>query len=250
MKQLVMVDGPDFVGKTTFIQSMVKRIEERVPTVEHPALTVTHNRLLGGSPFSEMVRSYILNPDNPMDDFAALYIVLGANLNTLLTTVVDMFKTNDIVFLDRSFVSTIAYQTAQMMNHPLSSKYVYAALSENANLVNRASGRAMMHLKSLGIDITQVYLNGSDELLDSRIREIGDRFENSSETQSFTRAYYRKLINLLKEKPQLQKAYFPSDTQYLDQTRFTSFVFEYNDDGEFPETAESNLLTYLVNNAR
>jgi dTMP kinase len=98
---IIYFDGPDGVGKTT----QLKLAEESLLKNNHKVYVT---RTIGGTPIGELLRNVILS-DNDRPPETDLHIAL-ASQHALAGDILNRRKQGEIVLIDRSPLSIIAYQ--------------------------------------------------------------------------------------------------------------------------------------------
>jgi dTMP kinase len=101
--KMIMFDGPDGVGKTTQLQ-LVKT------AAKDAGLQVFSARINGGTPFGELLRNAMLS-SVPRSALADLHVALAMSLN-LASELVQVRATHDLILIDRSPLSVLAFQVA------------------------------------------------------------------------------------------------------------------------------------------
>ncbi len=103
MSQFIVIEGTcDGAGKTTLVNGLASAFAERgTPTY----LT----REPGGSPFGEVVRSILLDPDIPLTPESELFLFL-ADRAQHTETIREKLTEGTVVISDRYSLSTLAYQ--------------------------------------------------------------------------------------------------------------------------------------------
>lgn len=98
---LVYIDGPDGVGKTT-------QLELAAQTLAEAGHKVHTTRCMGGTPIGEMLREAALSDtERPVE--TDLYIAMACH-HALLQEVLPRRRAGEIILVDRSPISIIAYQ--------------------------------------------------------------------------------------------------------------------------------------------
>lgn len=120
--KLIIIDGPDWVGKTTQIK-LVKNV------LEEDGQTVYLCRASGGSPFGEALRNVSLS-DIPRPTSADLYVHL-AMYAASLPLVQYHRNIRDIIICDRGPCSIMAYQVfAGGLNKSIGLKYMKQVIND------------------------------------------------------------------------------------------------------------------------
>lgn len=154
---IIYFDGPDGAGKTTQLHLVAE-------TLRQTGHTVHSTRTLGGTPIGESLRQAALSGyERPAE--TDLHIAL-ASCHALASEVLARRSAGEIVLIDRSPLSMIAYQVC---GDGLDEKQGFAAADEVMELIRP--------------DLTVVYM-ASDETLQTRrkqrVHDDGDYFENKS----------------------------------------------------------------------
>jgi len=102
--KLIVLEGPEGVGKTTQVALLSQYLE----SIEVPHVTL---REPGGSPLGERVRALVLDPAHDVHPRAEALLFLAARAQ-LMHVVRAHLSLGEVVLLDRFFLSTYAYQIA------------------------------------------------------------------------------------------------------------------------------------------
>ena len=178
--QIIAIDGPDGVGKTTQIHLLAAHLAEQGADVH-----VT--RASGGTPIGEELRkaSLSLHPRRPETD---VYISLA--MHTELGYDIQARKAaGQVVLVDRSPLAVLGYNLGG------------SQLADEALAIDTCTTL----LKLWDID-TFIYLDAAQPVLDDRrhLRGNTDYFENQdSEFHHRVRAGYEKGLRLLQSHPEL-----------------------------------------------
>lgn len=101
----ITFEGPDGAGKTSILNSIMKRLNESGET------SVVFTREPGGSPIAEQIRHIILNPDHiEMDIRTEALLYAASRRQHLVETIFPALKAGKIVICDRFVDSSIVYQ--------------------------------------------------------------------------------------------------------------------------------------------
>ena len=102
--QFITVEGIEGVGKSTNIDTLVKRIE----AAGHKVLTT---REPGGTPFAEDIREILMNrSDEPVPEIAELLLMFAARSFNVNNVILPALEAGTWVVCDRFTDSTRAYQ--------------------------------------------------------------------------------------------------------------------------------------------
>lgn len=103
--KFITVEGPDGAGKTTLIQGLTERLEEKL------AVPLKLTREPGGDPIAEQIREVILSPENiALDARAEALLYAASRRQHLIHTVIPALEAGQMVLCDRFVDSSIAYQ--------------------------------------------------------------------------------------------------------------------------------------------
>lgn len=102
---LVVIDGPDRVGKSTQVARLARRLEE-----EGRAVKVS--REPGGDQVGEALRTVIL--ETQLDPWTELLLFLAGRARHLAEVVEPALRGGELVLLDRYTPSTLVYQGAML----------------------------------------------------------------------------------------------------------------------------------------
>lgn len=158
---LIVFEGMESCGKTTQIRLLAERLMK-----EGRACSVV--REPGGTPVGESIRTMILHGTDPMFDSTRALLFMAARSQSYATMIRPRLQRNEVVLLDRCWVSTYCYQ------HELE-------LTEVEYLAQFACG------KDYWIpDLAMVFEIGLDEMWSRMARDLSsvgrgaDRFERES----------------------------------------------------------------------
>jgi dTMP kinase len=108
--KLVMIDGPDGVGKTTQIELLRQSLEEQ-------QYKVATTRIHGGTPIGEWLRALSVDPSIPRSPRTDFFLTLA--IHAELAMAMPKIKAEaDIVLMDRSPLSLWAYQVRGEQQNP------------------------------------------------------------------------------------------------------------------------------------
>lgn len=99
----ITFEGIDGSGKSTQIEKLRKRLEEKGASVEV-------YRDPGGAAVSEQIREILLNPDLEIDPVTELLLFSASRSQLMAENVLPGLNEGKVVILDRFFDSTTAYQ--------------------------------------------------------------------------------------------------------------------------------------------
>ena len=102
---LVVLDGPEGVGKTTQVAALVRRLAAA-------GVAAHGHREPGGTPLGEAVRALLLDPRQGDVTPRAEALLFMAARAQLMARVEAQLAAGEVVVLDRFFLSTYAYQIA------------------------------------------------------------------------------------------------------------------------------------------
>ena len=102
---LIVLEGPEGAGKTTQLRLLADWLGERdvdVIAVREP----------GGTPVGDQIRRVLLDPASDIVPRAEALLFMASRAQLVQREVLPALATNQIVLLDRFFLSTYAYQVA------------------------------------------------------------------------------------------------------------------------------------------
>lgn len=100
----ITIEGPEGSGKTTAVDSAVKKLEEM-------GYTIVRTREPGGTPIAEQIRNVILDKGNTaMDKRTEALLYAASRRQHLVEKVWPALKEGKIVICDRYLDSSLAYQ--------------------------------------------------------------------------------------------------------------------------------------------
>jgi dTMP kinase len=99
----ITIEGGEGVGKTTLTQKLGEHLEKK-------GYQVLRTREPGGSPFSEQMRNFLLNPHIVIGERAELFLFLASRAEHLDKLILPALRAGKIVICERFNDSTIAYQ--------------------------------------------------------------------------------------------------------------------------------------------
>jgi dTMP kinase len=100
--RIIMIDGPDGVGKTTQLALLAEHLRQR-------GYNVYSNRINGGTAMGEALRQVYLDPHLPRPPETDLYIILAMHA-ALASELLQRRQAGEICLVDRSPLSILAYQ--------------------------------------------------------------------------------------------------------------------------------------------
>ncbi len=101
--RLVVFEGVEGVGKTTQLDRLVARLAAA-------GVNVARFREPGGTPVGDRIRQVLLDPGTLMDARTEALLFMASRAELVATAVRPALAAGAIVFLDRFFLSTYAYQ--------------------------------------------------------------------------------------------------------------------------------------------
>ena len=102
--KFITIEGPDGSGKTSVVEQLKKKLEER-------ACSVFTTREPGGSPIAEQIREVILDVDNTAMDARTEALLFAAQRRQhLVEKIVPNLQAGKMVISDRFIHSSLAYQ--------------------------------------------------------------------------------------------------------------------------------------------
>lgn len=102
---LIVLEGPEGAGKTTQLGRLTRWLEERDVT----AIVV---REPGGTPVGNEIRRLLLDPGSDIVPRTEALLFMASRAQLVQREIIPALATNQIVLLDRFFLSTYAYQVA------------------------------------------------------------------------------------------------------------------------------------------
>lgn len=103
--KFITVEGPDGAGKTTLIQGLTQKLEDKL------TVPLKLTREPGGDPIAEDIREVILSPENvALDPRAEALLYAASRRQHLVHTVLPALEGGHMVLCDRFVDSSIAYQ--------------------------------------------------------------------------------------------------------------------------------------------
>lgn len=117
--RLIVLEGPDGVGKTTQAQLLVARLR-----VARPARAVVALREPGGTPIGDELRHVLLDPARAIAPVTETLLFLASRAQLVRDVIQPHHRAAALIVLDRFFLSTYAYQIA---GHGLPAEAVRAA---------------------------------------------------------------------------------------------------------------------------
>lgn len=102
---LIVLEGPEGAGKTTQLRRITRWLDERhVPVIAA--------REPGGTPLGDEIRRLLLDPASDIVPRTESLLFMASRAQLVQREIVPALATNQIVLLDRFFLSTYAYQVA------------------------------------------------------------------------------------------------------------------------------------------
>src|SRR3954467_3110561 len=102
---LIVLEGPEGAGKTTQLRLLADWLgagDEAVIAVREP----------GGTPLGDQIRRLLLDPASDIVSRSEALLFMASRAQLVQREVLPALATNQIVLLDRFFLSTYAYQVA------------------------------------------------------------------------------------------------------------------------------------------
>lgn len=99
----VVLDGPDGCGKSTQAALLVARLRNL-------GRAVLHLREPGSTPVGELLRSLLLDNEVRLDPISEALLFTAARAELVRQVIAPALDRNEVVVVERCFVSTIAYQ--------------------------------------------------------------------------------------------------------------------------------------------
>lgn len=185
---LVTFEGIDGSGKSTQIRLLTEWLQVR-------KIPFHLFREPGGTEMSEQIRELLLHSSGPMDPVTELLLFSAARSQLVAERLIPLLQNDELVFLDRFYDSTIAYQG-------------YGRKSAAPDEIHRLN-----HLAAHGLvpDLT-IYLRISPNLARARrAEETDDRLEKEKDSffEQVTRGFEQlaeqssRIISLDAERPEL-----------------------------------------------
>tara|TARA_B100000700_G_scaffold157245_2_gene174553 strand:- start:5530 stop:6207 length:678 start_codon:yes stop_codon:yes gene_type:complete len=168
MAKLIVLEGPDGVGKTTtkeVIENQLKILGKTFETARHP----------GETKMGSVVRDIFISKEMDLSTLARVYLI-AANKVELMRQVINESKA-DYVILDRFDLSTVIYQSVGMM--------IEAGVGDDNRLVFDEAYKYIYKLLVNDIDhskvdeINYIVLDNHDDVLDVR---LGERDKDAMES--------------------------------------------------------------------
>ncbi len=101
--QFISFEGTEGVGKTTLITNVAK-------TLQQQGIDFIQTREPGGSPFAEILRDLLKNPNVIMNDESELLLMFSARCDHVAQVILPALEQGKWVLCDRFIDSTLAYQ--------------------------------------------------------------------------------------------------------------------------------------------
>ncbi len=102
---LIVLEGPEGVGKTTQVAKLAGRLAatgQRVVSLREP----------GGTPLGEVLRNAVLHSDMEIAPAAESLVFMAARAQLVVSEIKPAIEKGSTILLDRFFLSTYAYQVA------------------------------------------------------------------------------------------------------------------------------------------
>lgn len=152
---IVIFEGPDYVGKTTFAKIMQEKIAERYGKKVH------YFREPGSTESAEEIRQTIFKYDD-LEDYTQALLFTACRIEAYNKEVFPKLRAGEIVVMDRSLVSTLVYQ-------------------DNISQTLKISEPLLQHPLYMGTHIILCVLDANTDVLEKRREERG--IENHLDTR-------------------------------------------------------------------
>lgn len=120
----IIIEGPDYSGKSTLVEGLDKRLRDdgyEVETVREP----------GGTPLAEELRARVLRGETEGSPDCELFLFLAARADLFTRRVLPALEAGKIVIGDRGGPSTYAYQCKDDVSRDLFKRYKRIAMPMN-----------------------------------------------------------------------------------------------------------------------
>lgn len=186
MNRMIAIEGPDGAGKSTLMQALGQRMEER-------GLSVELGRQPGGTPAAEAIRELLLNPKVEMTALTQVYLFMASRTEYLETRVRPALLAGRTVICDRLDLSTIFYQTVEM-KHSLIERYGISTETAKQVVAFHKKIQEISRNSAEDIPLRYIILDADDEVLNARRPQSAtDRFESREKGfQKDMRSFYRQ----------------------------------------------------------
>lgn len=186
MNRMIAIEGPDGAGKSTLMQALGSRMEER-------GLPVELGRQPGGTPAAEAIRELLLNPKIEMTALTQVYLFMASRTEYLETRVRPALLAGRTVICDRLDLSTIFYQTVEM-KHSLIERYGISTETAKQVVAFHKKIQEISRNSAEDIPLRYIILDADDEVLNARRPQSAtDRFESREKGfQKDMRSFYRQ----------------------------------------------------------
>lgn len=110
MKYLFGIDGPNGAGKSRVIRLVTDMLRTDPSFRHHPVFTT---RFPGGTALGEVIRSTLLDKTTNISPFAEFHLFF-ADIAETFSKLIDSDNSHNVIWLtDRTWLSTLCYQTAR-----------------------------------------------------------------------------------------------------------------------------------------
>lgn len=186
MNRMIAIEGPDGAGKSTLMQALGSRMEER-------GLPVELGRQPGGTPAAEAIRELLLNPKVEMTALTQVYLFMASRTEYLESRVRPALLAGRTVICDRLDLSTIFYQTVEM-KHSLIERYGISTETAKQVVAFHKKIQEISRNSAEDIPLRYIILDADDEVLNARRPQSAtDRFESREKGfQKDMRSFYRQ----------------------------------------------------------
>lgn len=186
MNRMIAIEGPDGAGKSTLMQALGQRMEER-------GLPVELGRQPGGTPAAEAIRELLLNPKIEMTALTQVYLFMASRTEYLESRVRPALLAGRTVICDRLDLSTIFYQTVEM-KHSLIERYGISTETAKQVVAFHKKIQEISRNSAEDIPLRYIILDADDEVLNARRPQSAtDRFESREKGfQKDMRSFYRQ----------------------------------------------------------
>lgn len=184
MGKLIILDGPNYAGKTTIAKKLAKKING------------VYFREPGSTEFTEKLRKLIFEYNNSLDIDTSFYLFQACRNELFIKEIEKELQNNKNVILDRSFISTIVYQ-----NNITETMHCFN------NLIEKMNCDFIIHLfyitANKDVLLKRQKQRGIGKCFDENVEETLEKYERVYEINKITNfmpAPLNKIINNISEK--------------------------------------------------